>query len=419
MFKFKFDKSKFEKPLNLLLVFLVLGASFTVGTLYGYGNRPGVEKLAGFFGQTPPPKFSSVDFNLFWDVWSRLEEKYVDSAKLDRDKLMYGAIKGLTRAVGDPHTEFMPPVQAQQFQQDIKGSFDGIGAEIGIKKGVLTIIAPLKDNPAYKAGIKAGDKIFKIDDTFTADLALDEAVHLIRGPHGTTVRLLIMREGFSKPQEFKVVRDVIHLLIVETEQKPDGIFVIKLRQFTENAGVEFRKAVKEFYESGSQKLILDVRGNPGGFLTVSVDIASWFVPAGDVIARERFSDGSQDVYRSNGYGLLEHVPTVVLIDEGSASASEILAGALRDLRHTPLIGTKSYGKGSVQEVNDMPRNSSLKVTIAKWLTPNSIEIDAKGLDPDIKVDLAQATSTDDKVKDMVMEKAIEVLRQTNIASAGR
>lgn len=416
MFKFKFEKSTFEKIVSILLVLVILGTSFGVGALYGYGNRSGVEKLAGFTGQRPLPKFSSVDFNLFWEVWSRLEEKYVDSAKLDREKLMFGAIQGLVRAVGDPHTEFMPPVQATQFKQDIKGSFDGIGAEIGIRKQILTVIAPLKGNPADKVGIKAGDKILKIDDKSTVDLGLDEAVRLIRGPHGTNVRLLIMRDSFSKPQEFNVTRDVIRVQIVETEQKPNGIFVIKLHQFTENAGFEFRKAVREFYASGSKKLILDLRGNPGGFLTVSVDIASWFVPAGDVIARERFSDGSEDVYRSNGYGLLEHVPTVVLINEGSASASEILSGALRDLRHVPLIGSKSYGKGSVQEVQDLPKNSSLKVTIAKWLTPNSIEIDGKGLDPDVKIDISKDENANDSMKDAVMDKAIEVLGHTNVAS---
>lgn len=419
MFKFKFEKSKFEKILSILLVLVILGTSFGAGTLYGYGNRPGVEKLAGFIGKSPPPKFSSVDFNLFWDVWFRLEEKYVDSSKLDRDKLMFGAIQGLVHAVGDPHTEFMPPVEAKQFQQDIKGSFDGIGAEIGIRKEILTVIAPLKGNPADKAGIKAGDKIFKINDTSTADLGLDQAVRLIRGPHGTSVRLLIMRDGFSKPQEFSVKRDVIHVQIVETEQKLNGIFVIKLHQFTENAGLEFRKAVREFYASGSKKLVLDLRGNPGGFLTVSVDIASWFVPAGDVVARERYSDGSEDVYRSNGYGLLEHVPTVVLINEGSASASEILSGALRDLRHSVLIGSKSYGKGSVQQVEDLPRQSSLKVTIAKWLTPNSIEIDGKGLDPDIKINPSQNGNIDDPIKDVVMDKAIDVLQRSNSTTASR
>ncbi len=416
MFKFKFEESKYRKLISIIVVVVVLGASFFAGVLYGYDNRPGAEKVAGIAGQEAPPNFSSVDFNLFWDVWSRLEQKYVDSSKLDREKLMYGAIKGLVAAVGDPHTEFMPPVEAKQFQEDIKGSFDGIGAEIGLRKGLLTVIAPLHDNPAEKAGIKAADKILKIDDKSTEGLSLEEAVRLIRGPHATKVRLLIYRDGFDKPKEFSVTRDVIHVKIVETEKKGDGIFVIKLHQFTENAGIEFRKAVQEFYTSGSKKLVLDLRNDPGGYLTVSVDIASWFVPAGDVIARERYSNGTEDAYRSNGYGLLEKVPTVVLINEGSASASEILSGALRDLRHIKLIGTKSYGKGSVQEVEDLAKKSSLKVTIAKWLTPNGTEIDGIGLEPDIKVELPATLTEDNMDKDFFMDKALEVLRNTATAT---
>ncbi len=412
---FKFEKSTFEKIVTISVVLIVLGASFFVGIIYGYDNRPGVEKIIGIINQKAPPKFDSVDFSLFWDVWSRLENKYVDNSKLNREKLVFGAIQGLVHAVGDPHTEFMPPVEAKQFQQDIKGSFDGIGAEIGIRKRVLTIIAPLKGNPAEKAGLKAGDKILKIDNTFTNDLALDEAVQLIRGPHATFVKLMILRDGSEKPKEYTVQRDVIHVQIVDTEKKQDGIFIIKLHQFTENAGLEFRKAVREFYATGSKKLVVDLRNNPGGFLTVSIDIASWFIPAGDIVARERYGDGNEDSYRSNGYGLLEHVPTVVLINEGSASASEILSGALRDIRHTPLIGTKSYGKGSVQEVEELPKQSSLKVTIAKWLTPNGIEIDGKGLVPDVVVELPKNISEADMDKDVVMEKALVVLRKMDIA----
>ncbi len=413
MLKFELStyKKTYGKIISIVAVIVILGTSFLAGILYGYDNRPGAEKVAGIVGQAPTPKFASADFNLFWDVWSRLEEKYVDNSKLDRQKLIFGAIQGLVHAVGDPHTEFMPPVEAKQFQEDIKGSFDGIGAEIGIRKKILTIIAPLKGNPAEKAGLKAGDMIFKIDNTITSDLSLDEAVQLIRGPHGTSVKLLIVREGFDKPKEFTVQRDVIKVQIVETEKKSDGIFVIRLHQFTENAGLEFRKAVREFYESGSKKLIVDLRNNPGGYLTVSVDIASWFVPAGDVVARERYGNGTEDTYRSNGYGLLEHVPTVVLINEGSASASEILSGALRDLRHVPLIGTKSYGKGSVQEVEDLPMKSSLKVTIAKWLTPNSIEIDGKGLEPDETVKIPDNVTEKDIDRDFAMEKALEVLKK--------
>lgn len=404
-----FDWKKYTKVYLVLAAVFLLGLSFAGGIYYGYGNRPAVEKVLHVFGQQQPPQFSDVDFNLFWDVWSRLEEKYVDRAKIDRKNLVYGAAQGLVRALKDPYTEFLPPADTKQFQEDIKGSFSGIGAEIGIRKGTLTVIAPLKDSPAERAGLKAGDKIFKINDTLTGELSLDEAVRLIRGPQGTEVRLTILRDSFDKTKEFKIVRDVIKVKILETEKKPDGIFVIKLHSFTENAGYEFRKAVQEFYDSGSKKLILDLRNDPGGFLVVSVDIAGWFLPPGDIVVRERTADGSEELYRSSGYRLLENVPLVVLVNEGSASASEIVAGALRDARGAKLVGTKTFGKGSVQEVVALKGGSSLKVTIAKWLTPKGEEINGKGLEPDVKVELPKEEDQDPK-KDLIMEKGVEVLK---------
>lgn len=395
---------------TIAIVLIILGMSFLSGMFYGYEHRPSADKIHNLLGMEDPPEFSQLDFGLFWDTWATLEQKFVDKKKLDREKLIYGAITGMVHAAGDPHTEFFPPVENKSFQEEIKGSFDGIGAEIGIRKGVLTVVAPLKGNPAEKAGIKAGDKILKIGNTFTGELGLEEAVRLIRGPKGTAVKLIIVREGVEKAFEVSVVRDVIQMVIVDTMIKPGGIFVIQLHHFTENAGFEFRKAVKEFYESGSKKLILDLRNNPGGYLVVSVDIASWFLPAGETVAREKFSDGSEEVSRSSGYGLLERVPTVVLINEGSASASEILAGALRDIRNISLVGTKSYGKGSVQEVVPLKQASSLKVTVAKWLTPHGIEIDGKGLEPDVKVEIPNPLKEEDMDRDFFMERAIEVLK---------
>lgn len=406
----KIDFKKYSKMLLPLVALGILGISFFAGMVYGYDNRPGAQKIMGITQKEPPAQFSNVDFNLFWDVWSKLEDKFVDKSKLDREKLLYGAISGLVSAAKDPYTEFMPPVENQQFQQDIKGEFGGIGAEIGVRKGILTIISPLKGNPAEKAGLKAGDKVLKIDDTITTDVALEEAVRMIRGPKGSEVRLTILREGTDKAQEFKVMRDDIQVPIVETEKKPDGVFVIRLNHFTENAGTEFKNAVKKFFDSHSKKIVFDLRNNPGGFLSVSVDIASWFLQPGDIVARERFGDGTEESYRSSGYRLLENTPTVVLINEGSASASEIVAGALRDLKNTPLIGTKSYGKGSVQEVEQLEKGSSLKITIAKWLTPKGIEINGKGLEPDFKVDVTQAQHDKEPDRDFVMEKALEVLK---------
>ena len=388
----------------------ILGAAFGAGVWWSDLHRPSAERVLNVLGQNPPSEFRAVDFGLFWDAWAKLEEKYVDRASIDRQKLVYGAIAGLARSLKDPYTEFFPPAESKQFQEDVKGSFGGIGAEIGIRKNIVTIIAPLKGNPAERAGLKAGDKILKIDDTATNDLALDEAVRLIRGEPGTQVRLMVFRDGMERPKEYTITRDIIKVVILTTKKLPDGVFLVTLNQFTENASREFRAALREFSESGSRKIILDLRNNPGGFLNVAVDIASWWVSPGDVVARERFADGKEDLYRSSGYRFLERVPTVVLINEGSASASEIVAGALRDQKEIRLIGVKSFGKGSVQEVVDLPQNASMKITIAKWLTPKGVEIDGKGLEPDIKVEIPETPSKGEEGKDPVLEKGIEVLK---------
>ncbi|MBI4137914.1 MAG: S41 family peptidase [Candidatus Sungbacteria bacterium] len=401
---------QYQKPVIILFALALIGASFFAGVYYGFENRPGVEKVIQVLNQKPPQQFEEVDFNLFWDVWSRLEDKFVDKAKINREKLVYGAISGLVKSLGDPYTEFLPPPETKQFKEDVRGSFEGIGAEIGIRKGILTVIAPLKGSPAERAGIRAGDKIIKIDDTPSADLALDEAVRLIRGPKGTQVRLTIIHEKSDKSEEVKINRDTIRVQIIETAQKPDGVFVITLRSFTESAAFEFRKAVQEFFESGSKKLVFDLRNNPGGFLVTSVDVASWFIPPGEVVARERFADGSEEIYRSSGYRFLEQVPTVVLVNGGSASASEIVAGALRDIKGIQLVGTKTFGKGSVQEVVNLPKDSSLKVTIAKWLTPKGQEINSTGLEPDVAVELPEEPKKGEEDRDFILEKGIEVLK---------
>lgn len=425
------QKRTISKIVFFILALLLLGGSFFVGVVVGYENRPGIEKVARVIQKEPPPQFAEVDFNLFWDVWTRLENKYVDKEKIDRQKMVYGAISGLVRSLKDPYSEFLDPEISKQFQEDIRGSFDGIGAEIGIRRGVLTVIAPLKNSPAERAGLKAGDKIFKVDDKETYNLTLDEAVRFIRGKKGESVVLAIFRDSSDESKEITITRDTIRVDAVTTETKSgdsgntgektasrspnNEIFVITMSHFSQSAAFEFRKAVQEFYRTGSKKLILDLRNNPGGFLQIAVDIASWFLPPGDVVARERFGDGKEEVYRSSGYRLFESVPTVILVNEGSASASEIVAGALRDLKGIKLVGRKTFGKGSVQEVEPLPKDASLKLTIAKWLTPKGEEIDGKGLEPDVTVELPEEKKNDEKEKenkrDLIMEKGIEVLRE--------
>ena len=408
---FRLDDSKKVKVYAVLVAVFLLVLSFASGLLIGASQRPAIEKVIGLENkETLKPQ--EINFGLFWDVWSRLQEKFVDKNKLDNQKMVYGAIAGMVSALGDPHTVFLPPEENKRFQDDISGSFDGIGAEIGIRKGSLVVVSPLKDSPAERVGLKPGDKIFKIDDKVTNDLTLDEAVKLIRGKKGTEVVLTIFRDSFDKAKEFKIIRDAIKIPIVKFEKKENGIFLIQLFHFTETAPVEFRKALQAFFDSGSSKLILDMRNNPGGFLQVAVDISSWFMPAGEVVVKEQFATGEEIIYRSRGYRLLEKIPTVIIVNEGSASASEIVAGALRDIRGIKLVGAKNFGKGSIQQLEQLPEGASLKVTIAKWLTPNGVSINDNGLEPDIKVEVKP--EDEDKLKeegrDIFIEKAIEVLK---------
>jgi carboxyl-terminal processing protease len=309
---------------------------------------------------------------------------------------------------------YFPPVETKKFQDEISGQIEGVGMQVDIKDGVLTVVSPVKDTPAYRAGIKAGDKILKIDNTYTDKLSVEDAVKIIRGKKGTYVKLIIMRSGVKDPMEFNVIRDFINLPTVETELK-DGVFVIHLYTFSAISPNLFRDAIREFWESGNDKLIIDLRGNPGGYLEAAQDIASWFLPVGDLVVKEAFKKESSDqIFRSRGYNVFDgkKLKLAVLIDGGSASASEILAGALRDHGVATLVGTRSFGKGSVQElfdITDSPK-TSIKITIAKWLTPNGISISHEGLKPDVEVKLDEEAYKKDKT-DTQLLKAIEILKQ--------
>lgn len=380
-----------------------------VGIYIGYSHRPEIDKITSITNKTPNFE-TTADFTAFWKAWNVLKEKSIYSDKLTDQNLVWGAIKGLANTTGDPYTTFFSPEDNKLFKDEIKGSFGGIGAEVGIKDNILTIIAPLKNTPAWKYGVKSGDKILKIDKTITNDLSIDEAINIMRGEKGTTVTLTILREGENETREINIVRDIIEIPTIDTETLPDGIFVIKFYSFSENSDNLFAKALNEFIKSGNHKLILDLRGNPGGYLEVAVNIASWFVDEGKVIVSEDFglSHKAQN-YRSHGPRLFnDKLQFIVLVDGGSASASEILAGALREHKIATLVGVKTFGKGSVQELLDITPNTSLKVTVAKWLTPNGISISKAGLEPDIKVPYTMKDF--EAKKDPQMDKAVEILK---------
>ncbi|MSU45062.1 MAG: S41 family peptidase [Candidatus Zambryskibacteria bacterium] len=391
---------------------LVVGLIFFTGYYFGKQNVSEINKVTALINKTEGSP-SEVDFALFWKAWNVINDKYVTTnstttVKIDDQARVYGAIEGMVMSLGDPYTIFLPPVEAKIFSEEISGNFEGVGMEVGTKEGILTVIAPLKGTPAYKAGMKPLDKILKIDDTATAGLSTEEAIKIIRGKKGTPVKFIVVREGNKEPLEITVIRDVINMPTVDTEVKGD-VFIIRLYNFSAISANLFRESLREFVESGKVKLIIDVRGNPGGYLDAAIDMASWFLPAGKVVVKEDFKDEKDEqIFRSKGYNVFnDNLKLVVLIDGGSASASEILAGALHDHGVAKLVGVQSFGKGSVQELMDIGQGTSLKVTIAKWLTPNGISISHQGLTPNEVVKLDEEEFK--KGNDTQLLKALEIL----------
>jgi len=352
-----------------------------------------------------PPQ--EIDFSLFWEAYHKLQEKFVDKSKIDPQQIIYGAISGMTRSLKDPYTVFFTPQETKRFEEDVQGVFEGIGIEIGVKNDQLQVIAPLEDSPAKKAGLRAGDKILKINDTFTQELTLEEAVNLIRGPKGTEVRLTIFREGWKEPKEIKIVRDVIKVPSFDLKFLDPDVVYLKIYQFSGNSPTNFKEIAQKIINSSRKKIVLDLRDNPGGFLDAAIDIAGWFLQKGDPVLIEEFADGKEEIHRANGNSLLSDYKLVILINKGTASAAEILAGALRDNKGTIIVGEKSFGKGSVQELTFLKDQSSLKITIAKWKTPKGKFLEENGLAPDIEVKMTEEDF--DQNRDPQLEKALEIL----------
>ena len=386
-----------KKIIYGVVAIAIIGAVFTLGIWIG------VEKIAY---NVPQP--GALDFSLFWDAYTKLQQNFIDPSKIDNQKVLYGAIKGMTNSLGDPYTDFFNPDQAKQFQEDLSGSFSGIGVEIGIKKNMLTVIAPLEGTPGQKAGLESGDIIVKIDGKDSTSMTTDEAVNLIRGTKGTAVTLTIMREGWNSAKDIKIIRGIIKVPDMDWSLKNGDTAYIQIYQFDETLSSDFQAVALEILQSPAKKIILDLRDDPGGYLETAQDIAGWFLQSGQTVTIEDFGNSKpQQTYKAEGNGALANYPTVVLINQGSASASEILAGALRDNRNIQLIGNKSFGKGSVQEVINLRGGSFLKITIAHWLTPKGSSISEVGLTPDINVDI---TDSDIQAqKDPQLDKALEII----------
>ena len=404
--------TNFQKRVNLKVILIVILA-FLLGWQIGHKDlelkwsnyKPTVSII-----NREPPQNISVDFKLFWDTWNLLSRSYIDKKALDPQKMFYGAISGMVAALGDPYTVFLPPEQQKSSKEDLNGSFDGVGIQLGFNKDKrLVVVAPLKGTPAEKIGIKPQDLIVKIEDKDTTNITLPEAVKLIRGPKGTAVHLTIFREGAQDTKDFTLVRDTILVKSVEVNFKNTksgkNIAVIKLSRFGERTNDEWSSGVNEVISKNADGVVLDLRNNPGGFLESAVYIGSEFLDGGDVVLQEN-SQGERTPFKVSRNGKLTKIPLVVLINKGSASASEIVAGALQDRKRAKLVGEKSFGKGTIQEAEDLTEGSGIHITVAKWLTPNGRWVnDTTGLEPDVKVEAEK----EDDTKDPQLDKALDLL----------
>lgn len=400
------EENKQRKPGKKIIILLVI--VFIFGFLFGQvslTSQPAKEtslinafiKLQ-FFDK-------SIDYNLFSDVLETIRSKYFKQPISEKD-LFYGAIKGMVSGLKDPYSAFFEPDEANKLKTELAGSFEGIGAEITSRKNIIVIVAPLEGTPADHAGLKPNDEVYSIDGTETLGMTTDEAVSRIRGKKGTEVKLLIMRKGWEKPKEFVIKRDVINLITVSSEIKDNKIAYLRISYFNDKTTIEFDKAIRKVLAASPKAIILDLRNNPGGYLYSAVEIAGAWTGK-KVIVYEKSRDGREQEHLSNTEMKFKDLPTIVLVNEGSASGSEILAGALQDYGLAKLVGTKTFGKGTVQELVEFADGSMVKITVAQWLTPKKRVIEEKGIEPDIKVELSEKDI--EEGKDVQLEKAMEML----------
>ncbi|MFA6016622.1 MAG: S41 family peptidase [Patescibacteria group bacterium] len=390
--------------LSLSFIVLIFGSGYKIGE---YKSRFGSLQQSRTYNALQP----NVNFNLFWETWNKLQDSYVDQKKVDPKKMYLGAIKGMVASVEDPYTFFLTPDENKQAKDDLGGKFEGIGAQLGLKDNRIIIIAPLKKSPAETAGVKPGDYINKVDGVSTNNWTLSQAVSKIRGTKNTKVKLTLERN--NKEIEITIIRQQIIVASIEVSYEKN-IAVLKVNQFGDNTNDEWNKAVGEIKDKWSSKrvagLVLDLRDNPGGYLDSSVYLASEFLPLGKLVVKQEATLYGNKEYRVSRGGVLQEIPIIVLINKGSASASEILAGALRDNNRAQLVGEKSFGKGSVQEALDLSEGAGLHVTVAKWVLPNGDWINGKGIEPKYVIanEVAQG-NTITKDSDKQLGKAIELL----------
>lgn len=389
--------TKGSKRKRIIAGFTVIVATLVI--FIGISSQKGAAEGKG-------SDYESIE--LFTDVMAIIKKSYVE--EVDTKKLVYGAINGMLVSL-DPHSSFMPPDTYKEMKIDTKGTFGGLGIEITIKDGILTVISPIEDTPAFKAGIKPGDQILKIDDKFTKDLNINDAVKRMRGQKGTRVILTIMREGFEKPKEFPLMRDVILIKSVRSRMLDNGYGYVRIAQFQEKTDEDLTKALKQLQEDNKGPLtglVLDLRNDPGGLLDQAVKVADHFIEEGLIVYTEGREKDSKMQFSAKKGGKEPNYPIVVLINSGSASASEIVAGALQDHKRAVVMGTQSFGKGSVQTIIPLSDDSGLRLTTARYFTPNGRSIQAKGIVPDIIVESLELPKESDKKEGMhLREKDLE------------
>lgn len=393
---------------TLKYVFTIVGIIVLVGVSFGGGYGLGTTgtPLPMIAGTNSQPDY----FKVFWEAWGITEKNFVDPKLLDPQRMTRGAIRGMVESLGDPHSSYVDPQHYQFEQADLEGSFDGIGAQVGVQNKRLTVIAPLEGSPAEKAGIRAGDRILQIDGKDATALSVTEAVSKIRGQRGTKVVLTVVHDNDTKPIEIEIIRDQIKTTSVARRVLPDGIGYVRLASFNENARDEVISALNALQNSQVKALVLDLRNNPGGLLDQAIGVTSQFLKDG-VVAYQVDKEGKKTSYPVKPGGVATDIPMVVLVNKGSASASEILAGALQDYKRATVIGEETFGKGSVNRFHALSDGSAVYITFARWMTPNGRLIESKGLVPDIVASLSEADIL--AGQDTQLSRAVEYLKSGN------
>lgn len=409
-----FPKITFASFRKGLFIFIIALGLFSSGYLLGYKGETIKDDIPQqvIITRDKPQGKGDLDFDLFWKVWDTLDTKYFDQSKLVPSDMVYGAIKGMVAAIGDPYTIFLPPVENKVVQEDLQGSFEGVGIQIGFKGSRLAVVSPLPGSPAEIAGVKAGDFIIGIKDTEkqidrgTVGITLPEAVQIIRGPAGSTVTLILIRGESEDPLVTDIVRSSIEVPSIQVSYvgENETIANVRLIKFSGDTLEEWENVIIELLKKKDlQGIIIDVRNNPGGYLQGAVDLASEFLDTGTLVVKEEGSSGIDKEFKVERIGRLKNQKVVILINGGSASASEILAGALRDQKEIQLVGQTSFGKGTIQESQQVDSGAGLHLTIARWLTPSGFWVNEGGLVPDIEVEDNPETEEDEQ-----LQKAIEL-----------